>query len=294
VAPWVARSLTVSRWPILLKDLLRNELGFEGILLSDAAPMLGLMSRVREEEAAVRFFQAGGDVFLFADPERDPGRILQAVEQGMLQEEDLRRSARRVLELKQTLGLFRDPHGPAPDEPQRTRFQEAADALGTRSICVARDNGRIGSPPPPGARILSVTIDIPGHKTLPPDVGAFESVFESRGYPVERLHNPGHGDIIARLPEVDTVLLNFHLLPHMVMGQSRLVGGQAMALWRGWAHHHPDVRITSFGTPYLLFDQPHLPNLLLAFGAAEVSQRAAARVWLGEIAPQGSLPVSLP
>ncbi|MCB0025345.1 MAG: hypothetical protein KDD91_20075, partial [Caldilinea sp.] len=57
---------------------------------------------------------------------------------------------------------------------------------------------------------------------------------------------------------------------------------------------HPHVYYTSFGSPYLLYELPALPNLLCAYGDAQVSQRAAVRVWLGELPAQGVLPVTLP
>ena len=57
---------------------------------------------------------------------------------------------------------------------------------------------------------------------------------------------------------------------------------------------HPQVFYTSFGSPYLLYELPHIPNLVAAYGGADVSQRAAVKVWLGEMAAQGVLPVTLP
>lgn len=62
--------------PRLLRDLLRGELGFEGVIVSDAASMGGITSRCPPERCAVEFLKAGGDVFLYADPERDFRRIL--------------------------------------------------------------------------------------------------------------------------------------------------------------------------------------------------------------------------
>ncbi len=53
------------------------------------------------------------------------------------------------------------------------------------------------------------------------------------------------------------------------------------------------MRFTSFGNPYVLHEMPHLPNLLAAYGNSAVSQRAAVKVWLGEIEAQGDCPVKL-
>ncbi|MFW5788990.1 MAG: hypothetical protein ACOCW3_03520, partial [Spirochaetota bacterium] len=54
------------------------------------------------------------------------------------------------------------------------------------------------------------------------------------------------------------------------------------------------VRFTSFGSPYILFDAPHLPNLMVGYGGAESVQRAVVRAWLGRLEPTGRSPVRLP
>ena len=44
----------------------------------------------------------------------------------------------------------------------------------------------------------------------------------------------------------------------------------------------------------MLYEMPHIPNLVATYGDIEVSQRAAVKVWLGEIEPQGECPVKMP
>ncbi len=51
---------------------------------------------------------------------------------------------------------------------------------------------------------------------------------------------------------------------------------------------------TTFGSPYLLYELPHLPNLIAIYSGGAVSQCAAVKVWLGEIVAQGVLSVTLP
>ena len=66
------------------------------------------------------------------------------------------------------------------------------------------------------------------------------------------------------------------------------------ARWRALFTEHPNVFYTSFGNPYLSFELPHVPTLAVTYGGDALAQRAAVKVWLGEIAPQGTLPVQLP
>ena len=67
-----------------------------------------------------------------------------------------------------------------------------------------------------------------------------------------------------------------------------------MSLWRAFYSDNTNVIFSSFGNPYVLYEQPHLPNMVLTYGASDASQRAAVKVWLGEIDAKGILPVREP
>ena len=281
--------------PKLQIELLRKELGFEGVVVSDAAPMTGLTSRVPEDEAAVRFIEAGGDVYLFARPGKEHGLILKAVQEGRLSEARVREAASRVLALKEWLGLAENTRSPAPAAAQTQSFRDAAETLARKAVTVQKDNGRIGQAPPLDARILTVTVDTEGHKFQPPTLDAFDQHLRNAGYTdVTHLRNPGSHQMLEAVKEYDTIFLNLYILPHMHMGHTRLYSPQAMIFWRGFAAQHTDLRCTSFGSPYLLYDQPHLPNMLLAYSGAEPCQRTAVEVWLGMRKASGRCPVRQP
>ncbi len=287
-------ALPATLCPKLQVELLRQELGFQGLLVSDAAPMIGLQSRVREEEAVLRFIEAGGDVYLFAEPGKDYQSLLKAVHTGRLSEERVRESAGRVMALKQWLGLAEAPLGEAPGPEQKEEFSNAATRLARAAITLQKDNGRVGQAPSPGAKLLTVTVDYEGHKFVPEELDTFDQALEAAGYVVTHCRNPTHSWILEHAQDYETVFLNFHILPHMIMGHTRLYCPQAMMFWRGFYRSHDDVRCTSFGTPYLLHDQPHLPNMLLAYSGVAPSQKAAVDVWLGKRVPSGTCPVKQP
>ncbi|MCC5846757.1 MAG: hypothetical protein JJU29_01580 [Verrucomicrobia bacterium] len=281
--------------PKLQIELLRKELGFDGVIVSDAAPMTGLTSRVPEDEAVVRFIAAGGDVYLFARPGKDHGLILEAVRRGRLSEARVREAADRVLALKEWLRLDRQTQGPSPTEAQSLHFREAAETIAREAVTIQKDNGRIGQAPPKDARILTVTVDVEGHKFQPPTLEAFDQHLRHAGYTdVTHFRNPGSHQMLDAVKVYDTIFLNIYLLPHMHMGHTRLYSPQAMIFWRGFAARHADLRCTSFGTPYILYDQPHLPNMLLAYSGVEPCQRAAVDVWLGTRKAVGVCPVRQP
>lgn len=285
--------------PRLQVDLLRGALGFEGVIVSDAAPMLGLASRAREDDRVVQFIAAGGDVYLFCDPVRDYARLQAGVADGRLSPARVREATRRVLELKVRLGLHRALNGPAVTLEQTAQHQAAATAVAENSIVLQRADDRTPLKLKPGTKILTVTVREggPGGTNRPQLQGDLEFVAEelrARGHQVTHLINPGHHELARLAGEHEVVFVNIHLMPHQRIGTVRLTGDVIMNLWRAFWTDHPCVVFTSFGNPWTLYELPHLPNLWLAWGHPVASQRAAVRAWLGEIPPRGRMPVRMP
>ncbi len=282
----------------LLVDLLRTELGFAGLIISDATGMIGLTTRVPSAERVVACIKAGCDVYLFPETVQDYERLLQAVKAGRLSVERVRDATRRVLELKARLNLHRDPFGPKPADADTSRYQQAAQTMADKSITVLRSDGHPPITLQPGSRVLTVTIGAVSQFSrfrAQPELPVFDEELRQRGFQVEHLLNPGDDELLAKAVEADAVFLNLLALPYMVLGTIRnLVGHLGYWRWRSLFMDHAQVYYTSFGNPYVLHELPHLPDLLAAYGNSAVSQRAAVKVWLGEIDAQGDCPVKLP
>ena len=286
--PEAAPPATLSRR--LLTDLLRGELGYEGLIVSDSTSMVGLTSRAVPQERAVAGIEAGIDVWLNADPEVDYPALLRAVETGRLSEERIRASARRVLELKARLNLFEAPFGPEPTEAERARFRAAVQAIADKSITLLRGEGRLPVQLEPGARVLTVTVTTvqPNPMRRGTDLTLFGEELRRRGYAVEALVNPRTDELEEAAGRHDAVFVGIDIPPGT---RTRGFGTWG---WRALFIDHPQVCYTLFGNPYVAHELPHVPALLAAYGGSPELQRAAVRVWLGERAAQGSLPVRLP
>ena len=102
--PEVAPDCIASLSEIFLTDILRGEMGFEGLILADDFRMNGLRSQASLEQAAVRFILAGGDLVLCGANHDYQRAILkgltEAVENGTISEERLNESVVRVLTAK--------------------------------------------------------------------------------------------------------------------------------------------------------------------------------------------------
>ena len=99
-------------------DLLRNELGFQGLVVTDAVSMKGLTAAFSHEDMYIECFNAGNDIILFTD--MDYIDVMEkAVETGRVTMERVDEACLRVLELKEKIGLFReDTFVPLTEEEQ--------------------------------------------------------------------------------------------------------------------------------------------------------------------------------
>jgi beta-N-acetylhexosaminidase len=96
--------------PELLRDLLRGELGFNGLIVTDASPMLGLTSAMRRRDLVPATIAAGCDMFLFfVNAEDDFRSMLDGYRNGVITEERLQEALERILGLKASLGLHTTP-----------------------------------------------------------------------------------------------------------------------------------------------------------------------------------------
>lgn len=108
IEPEPGRPATHSR--AVLQGLLREQLGFDGLILTDCLEMKAISDRFGPGEAALRAFEAGADLLLVSHTEERQraahAALLGAVRAGRVREERLQASVRRVLRLKERLGLL--------------------------------------------------------------------------------------------------------------------------------------------------------------------------------------------
>ncbi|MBP1137818.1 beta-N-acetylhexosaminidase [Arthrobacter sp. PvP023] len=94
--------------PELLQDLLRGELGFNGLILTDASQMIGLTQAMKRKDLVPATIAAGCDMFLFfRNPAEDFQYMMDGYKSGVITEQRLHDALRRILALKASLGLHR-------------------------------------------------------------------------------------------------------------------------------------------------------------------------------------------
>ena len=101
-----AEILPATLAPELLQDLLRGELGFNGLVLTDASLMVGLTQAMKRRDLVPATIAAGCDMFLFfRNPEEDFGYMLDGYKSGVISEGRLQDALRRILGLEGQPGI---------------------------------------------------------------------------------------------------------------------------------------------------------------------------------------------
>jgi beta-N-acetylhexosaminidase len=286
--------------PYFMTEVLRDEMGFRGILFTDAMTMGGVAKRYGATEPLVMALEAGADILLMPrDVHQAIETVVAAVQSGRITEERIDASVRRLLEAKARAGL---PQGrlvdlDAVDQIVGVRpHTEVARTVAERSITLVRDRTSLvpfGSTP---RRVLSVTYaegsDLIAGRVFNNTLAAGGAVLQPARVD-DRTTATDYEALLASEDSADLVVVSAYVSPREEKGSVGVHGGFEAFVERLALAGKP-VIVVSFGTPYLLDGFPSVPAYVLAWGGAEVSQRAAARALLGETPITGRLPISLP
>ena len=273
----------------IVTDLLRGELGFRGLVVTDDMNMGGAAGYANHRDRTIACIRAGCDMLLFPSLPGDFHTLLDAVRSGELPEDRVRDAARHVLEFKARLGLHRgEIFGPEPSAADRKTFANDALAVAESSIrCVRDTNGLLPLRGlAKGAQVLTVTFTNDQH-----ELADVDRELERRGFRVRHVVADNYGAVDRNRDGAEAIFINFTFKANWGVGSPRSVGPFNRAFMNGFHMEHPRVVFTSFGSPYHLRQFASLPNLVNAHSASTASQLAAVRAWFGEIPMTATSPV---
>lgn len=288
---------TVSR--NILTNLLRDELGFKGIVVTDAMEMQGIAALYSPGEAAVRAIEAGADVLLMpTDPAECIRALEAAVASGRITRQRIDLSVAKILAAKRRVGLFRSrlvDLDALSDQIEDKKLDALAGQVADRAVTLVKDEAHL--------------FPIPNHDG-PCLVVLSEGEFSTHGETLAR-------ELRRRLPALKMFVTNATMPDRLLTAIARqtaqckqiyaaafvtvaanrgsvaLQGGLGKFLG-SLAHGSVPVALLSFGNPYLLRDIPEVGSYAALFSTATTSESAAARAILGDIPITGKMPVSIP
>jgi beta-N-acetylhexosaminidase len=325
-------NLVATTSPAIVTGLLKNELGFKGIVVTDGLDMAGLTHLYAGNvgRAAVDAFKAGNDVLTMpADLDASYRAVLEAVRSGEISQQRLDASVLKILQAKAYLGLQKNRLVDIAAIPKLVGSPAnvaAGQRISDASITLVRDNGKVlplrQRASVTGASVQNVAFVHPRGKQDRHGVLVIVVCDNSRAQDGRVLER----EITARTPEANVVYVDPRSAPRKTAGVLRavdqaravvvavyIVPSAARSRKLGRSGKHPaslpdststlfekildraseKTEVLAMGNPYLTDDFPAIQNYICTFSNVTVSETSAVRALFGEIPMSGQMPVNL-
>ncbi len=288
---------TVSR--SILTNLLRDELGFKGLVVTDAMDMQGVAALFTPAEAAVRAVEAGADVILMPpDPEACIRGLTAAVKSGRISERRINESAGKILAAKQRVGLFKTRQinlDRIADQIEDPKLTALAQRVAAKSITLVKDDKHLFPISDPANACVVVLTE-----------GRYSSRGQALINEINR-HNAGVKTFVANsaMPDSELAALadvlgkckqNYaaaFVTVAAYRGNVALEGGLSSFL-QSLSQSTVPLSLISLGNPYLVRNFPDVSAYAATFSTTSTSEVATAKAMFGDIPITGKLPVSIP
>lgn len=275
--------------PELLQDLLRGQLGFNGLIVTDASHMAGLLNAAPRREALPGVIAAGCDMILFFnDPEEDIEYMRQGLRDGVISPERLHDALRRILGLKAMLGLdhlaFPEPEGLSvigcPSH------QETAVKAADESITLVKDTQKLlpvdpkdkrrvtlyfiesapesmADGPDPAKRMLMEELEAAGFEvTAPQDFYELEMEGHSPANKGRMMRKIGREDFRSRC---DLVIVALHMKGYAQTNNMRVTYSIGHSHEIPWTTREVPTLCVSLGYTNHLYDVPMMKTFINAY-----------------------------
>lgn len=293
----------------VVTGLLREQLGFEGLILTDSMLMDGVARLGSSADNAVKAVLAGNDMVLDAPDMLDAFRgLAAAVDSGVISRARLEQSVRRVLSAKARLGLHKTRTvnlDAVPNSVGGRRHAAVARQVSERAVTLIKDERHsvpLRLAPTASVLYLSVLdyprgwrIAAPSRTLIPalrarwPDLQSIE---------VSDATTPNELALVRSMaPRFDAIVAGVFV--RASSGTNRLdlaapVAGLLQDLARSSARANQPFVAAFFGSPYAAMAVPDVPAMLLTYDFSDAAEDSAVRAIAGEIAIGGRLPIALP
>jgi beta-N-acetylhexosaminidase len=287
----------------VVSRLLRDELHFAGLSVTDSMAMAAITKIADADEAAVRAVEAGHDLVLDPpDPDAALDGLLAAARSGRLPPVRIEASVRRVLATKERLGLSGSrlvDLSRVPDLVGGRAHRALATTVSERALTLVRGQAQVDLPADAAVLHLSV-LDYPGGWRIAAPGRTFAPALRSRWPDVVSIELTDRSsrdqvDLVrAMAPRFDAVVVAVYV--RAASGSGRLdLSPDVAALLNDLARLVPGKPVAAclFGNPYVANVLPEVGSILLTFDFGDGAERAAVRALAGEVPTPGTLPVTL-
>ncbi|RKD69430.1 beta-N-acetylhexosaminidase [Sinobaca qinghaiensis] len=294
----------------VLSGLMREEMGFEGVVMTDAMNMEAINTHFEPVDAAIRTINAGTDIVLMPVglPDVYDG-VLEAVETGAIKQERIDEAVKRILLLKMNRGIFAQESPPDRSELKKDALavvgseehQKIEQNIAEQSITVVKNNDNILPLKADSEQVVTVidssTSSIEEEVVADTQTGSpLADEINSRAATSHHIelepdqHSLSKEDT-AKVEESDVLIIS----SMTSTSDERTDDNPNMMLFNQLIDMY-DIPVIGVGirNPYDLSGYEKADAYVAQYGFQDASFAATGRVLFGEVAPQGHLPVSIP
>lgn len=288
--------------PAITTGLLRDDLGFDGLVVSDAMNMEGVQKHFGAGEAAIRALEAGVDLLLMSpDPYAARTAVLEAVASGRLSEALINIRVRRVLRAKEWAGIHRERFVDLDAARQHVATRDHlafARGVARDALTLLRNEGELlPLAPEPGRIAVLVTSDASEPSVGQTFVRAFQNYAPAGSVQTHFLgldaSDADYARAAAAARQAEVVIVPTYLT---VRAWGRGVGlpPRHSTFLDSLFASNPRAIGVSFGNPYMVMGIAQPAAYVAAYGSDIHSQQAAAQGLWGAAPFAGRLPITIP
>jgi len=271
----------------IVQNLLIDKIGFNGLVVTDALNMKGITKYYSVPEVALMCVKAGIDLILMPlDEKKTIDAIESAVKNGIISEERINHSAKKILDAKKNLGLFEKRHNYSENpysEIHSAEAYEIASRLADESITLVKDEYNNLPIKQENKKTAIVIISEGGESD--------NTSYLINNYS-EYIHEADLNPAPALYKDYDMIIIAVYAKVRFGTGRISLSRENVDKIKKIFSRNKNTV-VISFGNPYLLKEFPEIPAYICAYGDQDISIISALKALTGKIPFKGKLPVSL-
>ena len=284
-----------------IQDVLRSKMKFDGVIITDAMDMGGIVKKYSDSYALIETIKAGSDIIIQNNQmKKSIDLVEKAVKNGIISEQRINASTLKVLKMKERLGLHKNKIISMDDTHmsvgKKSNFDLASE-IGNRSITLVKNNDNI-LPLEPKSNDTFYIVDLydgaNNHNESIVTKSLRENGYKVRSFQIDKSDSLiVENHILDQIPSDGLVLLNSYANPVEWKENIFLPSIEADFINR-LIKKCSTVIITSFGSQYLIQDFPEAPVYICAYKGSSVMQKAFLNALMGESDINGILPVTIP
>lgn len=280
----------------VVTELLKKELGFRGLVFTDALNMGGVSRSGRAVDVNLRALIAGNDILLYPENVKDAVHaILNAVQQGVISQEFIDEKVKKILRAKYWAGLHqykpialanlnKDLNSPEAMQLKQELCNQALTVVENQEAVLPLT--KLDT-----LKLASVAIGIDPQNAFQKSLNQY-APFRSLAYPEKPVTEAEANNIVAQVGDANMVVMSFHRMSESAYRKYGISQGSLNVLTK-LREKGIRVIVAAFGSPYSMSQFAAANAIVCGYQDFDEMHRAAAEVIFGGLAAKGVLPISI-